>query len=876
MADSADPKKSFTGRRVRHQTRWSVRFTDQLSSWVITVGGIGTIAAICLVFVCLLWVVLPLFESAEITAANNIGLPSQTSAVPLETAIDEYRLLGWRLMSDGRLEIFRLDNGQVLSDESLIGSGDDTSSVQIVATSYLPSDKQLLVARSDAKVQLFDMKFKAGFLSASDEDTLPEAIRSLEVGQVAVLDQDLVERTPHGEFRTQRLNMVRKDPLDFGSQPLVAVSHSVTPTGVVIGGWTDTGELIQGKLSEQMDFLTGEMKLNASIQSIEVNSSRSDAPDHLLVPGRGEQIYLIWNDGQLDRYDLRSSSQGQFAETVHLLPESEDNRVTAVDLMIGRETMLVGDRQGHTRGWFVVRHRDATTPDGRWLLPVHDLPSGDSAVTDFGISQRSRLVAVAYESGHLRVLQGTTEELLLDTVIADGQSIQRVLFAPKDDGLTAFVGTQLWQAAFDPAYPEATFKSLVQPIWYEGYERPEAAWQSSFAGVQSEMKLGLTPLIFGTVKATLYSMLFGVPIALLAAIYTSEFLSPRLRTQVKSLIEMMASLPSVVLGFLGGLVIAPVVEQFIPTVIAGFLTLPICCLFGAYLWQQLPNRLGLKWAPYRLYCVTITLLVGVLLAWRTGPMIERLFFASDMMLWLDQQRGTGTGAWLFILLPISALIAAVLVSVVLNPWLISISHDWSRRRFTLVNLMKFLLAVLFAFGVAVSLGALLNGVGWDPRGGLVGTYVQRNALVVGFVMGFAIIPIIYTISEDSLSTVPRHLRSASLGAGATPLQTAVRIVVPTAMSGLFSAIMIGLGRAVGETMIVLMAAGNTPITEWNIFNGFRTLSANIAVELPEAVRDSTHYRVLFLTALTLLFLTFIINTVAELVRLRFRRRAVQL
>jgi phosphate transport system permease protein len=164
----------------------------------------------------------------------------------------------------------------------------------------------------------------------------------------------------------------------------------------------------------------------------------------------------------------------------------------------------------------------------------------------------------------------------------------------------------------------------------------------------------------------------------------------------------------------------------------------------------------------------------------------------------------------------------------------------------------------------------------DPRGTYVGTYVQRNALVVGFVMGFAIIPIIYTISEDALSTVPQHLRSASLGAGATPWQTAVRVVIPTAMSGLFSAMMIGLGRAVGETMIVLMAAGNTPVLEWNLFNGFRTLSANIAVELPEAVRDSTHYRTLFLAALTLLLMTFVVNTAAELVRLRFRRRAVQL
>jgi phosphate transport system permease protein len=161
---------------------------------------------------------------------------------------------------------------------------------------------------------------------------------------------------------------------------------------------------------------------------------------------------------------------------------------------------------------------------------------------------------------------------------------------------------------------------------------------------------------------------------------------------------------------------------------------------------------------------------------------------------------------------------------------------------------------------------------WSP----LDIYVQRNALIVGFVMGFAIIPIIYTLSDDALSSVPEHLRSASLGAGATQWQTATRIIIPTAMSGLFSALMIGLGRAVGETMIVLMALGNTPIMDWNIFNGARTLSANIAVELPEAVRNSTHYRTLFLAALVLFTMTFVLNTVAELVRLRFRKRAYQL
>ena len=88
--------------------------------------------------------------------------------------------------------------------------------------------------------------------------------------------------------------------------------------------------------------------------------------------------------------------------------------------------------------------------------------------------------------------------------------------------------------------------------------------------------------------------------------------------------------------------------------------------------------------------------------------------------------------------------------------------------------------------------------------------------------------------------------------------------------------MVGLGRAVGETMIVLMAAGNTAILEWNAFNGFRTLSANIATELPEAVKGSGHYRVLFLAGLVLFAMTFFINTIAEMVRRHFRKRFADL
>ncbi|WP_422910889.1 ABC transporter permease subunit [Pseudomonas sp. MAC6] len=147
---------------------------------------------------------------------------------------------------------------------------------------------------------------------------------------------------------------------------------------------------------------------------------------------------------------------------------------------------------------------------------------------------------------------------------------------------------------------------------------------------------------------------------------------------------------------------------------------------------------------------------------------------------------------------------------------------------------------------------------------------QRNALVVGLAMGFAVIPTIYSIAEDAVFSVPKSLTFGSLALGATPWQTLTRVVILTASPGIFSAVMIGMGRAVGETMIVLMATGNTAIMDMNIFEGLRTLAANVAVEMPESEVGGTHYRVLFLSALVLLAFTFVMNTLAELVRQRLR------
>ena len=345
----------------------------------------------------------------------------------------------------------------------------------------------------------------------------------------------------------------------------------------------------------------------------------------------------------------------------------------------------------------------------------------------------------------------------------------------------------------DNEHPEVSWKALWGKVWYESYSEPEYVWQSSSADNDFEPKLSLTPLSFGTLKAAFYAMLVAVPLAIFGAMYTAYFMAPKMRSVVKPTIEIMEALPTVVLGFLAGLWLAPLIEQYMPAIFSLLIVLPLSVLVFGYFWQRLPDSMQdiVPEGWHGLLLVPVILFVGYL-AFALSHSIEGLFFAGDMRAWLT------------------------------------------------------------------------NDMGID--------FDQRNALIIGIAMGFAVIPTIFSIAEDAIFSVPRHLTNGSLALGATTWHTMVNVVLPTASPGIFSGVMMGFGRAVGETMIVLMATGNTPIMDFNIFEGMRTLAANIAVEMPEAEVASTHFRVLFLAALVLFLFTFVLNTVAEVIRQRLRNK----
>ena len=858
-----------TRRRRSKETRSSVRIADFAAAFVIRVGGIGTILAVGLVCVFLVWVAVPLIAPSDL--ADAIVVPRQettSNTTPIHVGVDEYLNVVWQVSGDGTLTSWRADTGERVSEQSLF------TDKQLQASAFSLRDGHVVLAYADRTFQSGTIDFATEFVPP---EAIPSELKKLQPGEIASFREGVVELTPENQFRLLELNVQLDDPVEVDHDAeIVLIDQSVSSRGSIVAMLMADGQLRVAQVTKKKNLLTNKVTTRLREGTVQVRLSRNEPPKWLKLAGLGDNVLLIWEDGTLLRFDTRNSTAPVLAEKVDLTPD-DDTQLTAVEYLIGKTSLVTSTNHGDIDVWFQTKPENAATPDGSELSKGHSLAGASKPIVKLAASPRSRMLAAASNDGTVDLYHVTSEQLLASSKVSiESDSLDYLLISSKDDAVLAATGPDISRMEIEAAHPEVNLKSIFGKVWYEGYEEKEHVWQSSSGTDDFEEKLGLVPLIFGTFKATFYSMLFGVPLALLAAIYTSEFLHPAVKARVKPTIEIMASLPSVVLGFLAALFFAPLVEDIVPQCLSMLVTVPFTFLLGAYLWQLFPEGIAVSMRRLRLLGMLLALPVGIALAWPVGSVVEDTLFAGDIMAWLDGQIGSGLGAWMFVFLPASCLVIVWFNVAVLTPIVRNRAGSMGRVQYAVLDLIRFLFNCLLVVATAYLLSSLFAAAGFDPRGTFVDTYVQRNALVVGFIMGFAVIPIIYTISDDALSAVPESLRGGSLGAGATQWQTAVRVVIPTAMSGLFSAIMIGLGRAVGETMIVLMAAGNTPVLDWNIFNGFRTLSANIAVELPEAVRDSTHYRMLFLAALSLFAITFVLNTVAEVVRLRFRKKAFQL
>ncbi len=871
MVDAAEPLAPRKRARRERKTRRSVILAERVARLAISLGGGLTIGAVSLICVFLVWVVIPLFAPADLRAAGTLGAPPGASAV-LYSRVDEYASMVWQLSADGRVRVQQTSDGALLDAFELL-PGTKPAALAIDARS-----STVACGGTDGTVRLATLRFEVDYL---DDEEVSDQARALAQGQRLRSERGVLERISEGQLRRVQLSFALSEPFALRSDESASAPRlldlNVTETGALVAALFEDGKLCLGAVKRIENMMTGEETLRFRGGELPYRPDPGGAePMALRLLGNGDNVLVVWRDGRAVRFDARELAQSVEAEVLDFTPDPRA-QITALDAILGERTLLVGDSLGNVSAWFRARPPDAGTVDGARMVKAHEFTEINSAVTCIAPSPASRTFGVGRADGSFELYFLTSEKLLASARLEGDGPLTALAIAPREDLVLAESASATQSFELVSPHPESSVASLLSPIWYENDNAPAHVWQSSSGADDFEAKFGLMPLIFGTLKATFYSLLFGVPLALLAAIYSSEFLAPRARVGVKSTIEIMASLPSVVLGFLAGNVIAPLVQGRLTAVLASFYVVPTVLLLGARLWQLVPQSWALRVsALQRFLLIALSIPLGLAVGSLLGPAVENAWFGGDFEGWLDRRHGDALPGWFLLLLPLAAITSTALMARTFERAIRDLTHDWSRARCAALDLARFAGTALGACALAYACGALLEGVGWDPRGAVVDTYSQRNALVVGFIMGFAIIPIIYTLAEDALASVPEQLRQASLGAGATPWQTALRVIVPTAASGLFSAVMVGLGRAVGETMIVLMAAGNTPVMQWNIFSGFRTLSANIAVELPEAVEGDTHYRTLFLAALALFAMTFVVNTAAEVVRQRFRRRAYQL
>jgi len=264
----------------------------------------------------------------------------------------------------------------------------------------------------------------------------------------------------------------------------------------------------------------------------------------------------------------------------------------------------------------------------------------------------------------------------------------------------------------DASINTTQWRYLLRPHQWSGYDAPQFIWQP----VSTIPKYNIVPLIIGSLKVTMVALIFAVPLALGAAIYVSQLARPRVRELAKPVIELLAGIPSVVLGFFALIVMATVLQR------------------------------------------------------------------------------------------------------------------------------------------------------------ISGSQSRLNALCAGIALGFSVIPVVFSIAEDALTSVPRSYVQAALALGASKWKAASQVVLPAAVPGVFAAVALGFGRAIGETMIVLMASGNASVVSWNFFDSTRTITATIAAELGEVVFGSAHYRILFLIGVLLFIVTFLTNMTADIVMNRLKIR----
>ncbi|QDU60066.1 Phosphate transport system permease protein PstC [Planctomycetes bacterium Pan216] len=830
------------GIHLRKRSAWY----DRIARTLISACGLGVFVVLGLMLVLLAATIYPLIsQSGQKPVVASTHAWSVTR--PIHLILDDRRQLGAAILSTGTICAFRTDNGDAVNTWKAFPNR------KLTCAAFTSDGREAIFGFDDGTAQVGHLSFQR---QVHSPENLPEGLASLPVGESAVWRKGLVRRLDRKRFESTDFVMTLDNPIAFSPHipiSLVAIARSHDEPRFAVLSETGPVILREGSIERRLPL------------SADANAERG-TPTQLLLSSDGASLFVGWRSGDSLRWNTASLRDLAPPELANLVggDRQSDATLTAMLSLSERRSFVSGDSLGRVRRW-----RESNREGGS--LALHPLPSLGSPVTSMTTLPGGTLLAVGCQDGTVALMHLATGRLVTRLSTDNQRSIQTLAIAPHGDGLCALTMDAFWYWNMADGVPSGKLSSLFVPVWVDAATANLPDRSSTRDIEPTWSRFGLFPLFFGTIKAALCAILFGAPLAILSAIYTSEYLKRSARSSVRSAIDLLASIPSVVFGLVAIVFVIPFAAAHLAAFLAALATIPIAVLVGAHLQPLLPKAWASAVSRWRFVVIGLLLAVGGVLAIPVGNFLESWLFAGDTIAWLDGTRGSATGAWLLLLLPASAVVTSVVVGCFVYRPARRTTFPKPRRD-ALGNLARFLGGAVVAWSLAFGIAWAMTSLEFDPRGAFLGPYMDRNAFLVGIVLGIAIVPTIFSIAEEAFSSVPHHWRAASLGSGATPWQTAVHIVAPVAMSGLASALLIGLGRALGETMIVLMATGNQPLTSWNVFEGLRSLTADIALEMPSAIPDSNHFRVLVLATLLLLLLTVAINTIAELIRLRLRGR----
>ncbi|MBT6225310.1 MAG: hypothetical protein HOI47_01500, partial [Candidatus Scalindua sp.] len=575
------------------------RVVDRAAHWGITLGGATVILVILTLFGFIFLEVFPLLKGASVVGKSDCSLSGKVVSV----GIDEYQEIAYAVYEDGNIDFISISDGKPIKRHSI----KDVNGSTITAVC---NDKgRSVMGTKDGRILSVNIGFSVSFEN-DDRIITPE------------VDDEEVVFTNEEEIAIQHIAS--------NSDEGVSVTVFYTEGGRLILKSTEIEETLFGgeEKIEAITDITAMLATHAQTTSDKLaEQERNLQVTSLAIDYFTENLYVGTAHGEVIHINVRDRENPLLLERIKVSDES----VTSLDFLLGDVSLIVGDEGGKISTW--MRVRDETAQSGWSLKKIHTVKPHQADITAIASSPRNKCFVTAASDGTIQLKHATSEQTLLNMKSVTMPTA--IAYSPKADGiLVADSSGTLTHWTISNPHPETTIKTLLGKVWYEGYEEPEYVWQSTGGSDDFEPKFSLVPLIFGTIKGTIYALIIAIPLGILSALYTSQFLHTSLKKVIKPTIEFMAALPSVILGFLAGLWLAPLMERIFPAIII----MPIFLLIfiaGAFcIWKCLPGYIKGKYSQGTEAIFLIPFfIVAILLSIYLGGLFESFLLNGDYRQW---------------------------------------------------------------------------------------------------------------------------------------------------------------------------------------------------------------------------------------------------